>query len=206
LKLTLIPPPPLCTLLRMCEASPLPKEILDCGAGGPFPPLAIFADYGYECRGIDISPERAALALDFANENELALDVRTGDIRSLPYSNESISFIYSFNTIFHMSKSDTAQAVAQMQRVLKTDGILYVNFLSMEDAGYGEGIENVPGEFAQEEEGQPVIHSYYADDEPDDLFTGFQILMKVKRAIDALHHGNWVRMVYLDYYARKLTT
>jgi SAM-dependent methyltransferase len=203
-KLTFVPPPPLCTLLRMCEASPLPKEILDCGAGGAFPPLAVFADYGYACYGIDISPERVQMARRFGEENDLSLDIRAGDMRRLPYADCAFSFVYSLNTIFHMSKVDIARAFQEMDRVLKRAGILYVNFLSTEDGGCGEGIEIAPGEFLQEEAGQQVIHSYYKDDEPDGLFEDYQVVMKVKRSIDALHDGQMHRMVYLDYYARKL--
>jgi ubiquinone/menaquinone biosynthesis C-methylase UbiE len=206
MKLTVVPPPALCTLLRMSEASPLPKQILDCGAGGAVPPLAVFADYGYICHGVDISPERVAMAQHFADENGISLDVRTGDMRHLTLENETYSFVYSINTIFHMSKADTAQAVTEMRRVLMQDGILYVNFLSVDDEGYGEGVENAPGEFAQDEEGHQVIHSYYTDTEPDALFPGFQVLMKVKRDVEALHNGLMVRMVYLDYYARKIAS
>jgi ubiquinone/menaquinone biosynthesis C-methylase UbiE len=204
MKLTVVPPPPLCTLLRMSESSALPKEILDCGAGGVVPPLSVFADYGYRCHGIDISPERVAMARCFADDNDLVLDIQEGDMRELSLADESFSFVYSINTIFHMSKADTAQALREMQRVLRRDGILYVNFLSIDDDGYGEGVENAPGEFAQEEEGQQVVHSYYADNEPDSLFPGFQIVMKVKRSIEALHQGHVNHMVYLDYYARRL--
>jgi SAM-dependent methyltransferase len=203
-KLTLLPPPPLCALLRMCESSPLPKEILDCGAGGPFPPLALFADYGYFCAGVDLSPERAELARQFGAEHGLAFDIREANMCQLPFEDHSFSFVYSINTIFHLSKADSALAVFEMGRVMRPNGILYVNFLSEDDGGYAEGTEQGAGEFFQEEDGQQVLHSYYRDAEPDGLFSSFEIVMKIKRSIDARHAGQMVHLAYLDYYARKL--
>jgi ubiquinone/menaquinone biosynthesis C-methylase UbiE len=203
MKLTLVPPPPLCTLLRLCEASPLPKKILDCGAGGAAPPLSVFADYGYICSGIDISPQRVDLARRFADDTDLPMDLRAGDMRCLPYADNSFSFVYSFNTIFHMSKVDIAQALLEMGRVLADEGILYVNVLSIEDEEYGKGAELAAGEFHQEEDGAQVIHSYFRDDEADTLFDGCEIMMKVKRNITAYRSGKPEQMAYLDYYVRK---
>jgi ubiquinone/menaquinone biosynthesis C-methylase UbiE len=203
MKLTLLPPPPLCTLLRLCEASPLPKKILDCGAGGVAPPLSVFADYGYACSGIDISTQRIQMARRFADEMDLPIDLRTGDMRCLPYDNGSFSFAYSFNTIFHMNKNDIARSLAEMGRVLADGGILYVNLLSTADDGYGVGEVLGPGEFLQVEDGEQVIHSYFLEDEADQLCEGFNVILKVERKITALRGGKPERMVYLDYYSRK---
>ncbi|MCG3218966.1 MAG: SAM-dependent methyltransferase, partial [Candidatus Heimdallarchaeota archaeon] len=39
--------------LKECLNSPLEKVILDCGAGGRQPPLALFNAYEFETHGID---------------------------------------------------------------------------------------------------------------------------------------------------------
>lgn len=46
---------PLYLFLKYCNESSLGKVILDCGAGGESPPLALFYQYDYETNGIDIS-------------------------------------------------------------------------------------------------------------------------------------------------------
>ncbi|MGC1120504.1 MAG: hypothetical protein WBA22_05365 [Candidatus Methanofastidiosia archaeon] len=51
---------PLYAFLRECNASSLEKEVLDCGAGGERPPLALFYEYGYKTLGIDTSDEQIA--------------------------------------------------------------------------------------------------------------------------------------------------
>jgi ubiquinone/menaquinone biosynthesis C-methylase UbiE len=151
-----------------------------------------------------LSPERAELARQFGAEHGLPFDIREGNMCQLPFEDHSFSFVYSINTIFHLSKADSAQAVCEMGRVMRPNGILYVNFLSEDDGGYAEGTEQGAGEFFQEEDGQQVLHSYYRDAEPDGLFSGFEIVMKIKRSIDARHAGQMVHLAYLDYYARKL--
>ena len=45
---------PLYNFLRMVNEHPGEKKILDCGAGGLFPKLGLFAEEGYECYGIEI--------------------------------------------------------------------------------------------------------------------------------------------------------
>jgi len=42
------------SFLDFCNESTLVKSILDCGAGGIYPPLAIFSEYGYETHGLEL--------------------------------------------------------------------------------------------------------------------------------------------------------
>ncbi len=55
-----------------------PGKILDCGAGGPLPPLAIFAQQGFDCWGIDISDQQLEKAKAFAAEHDLTLHLQKG--------------------------------------------------------------------------------------------------------------------------------
>ena len=47
---------PLYMLLWHWEQTSLPKEVLDCGAGGKHPPLALFLAQGYRTAGLDSDP------------------------------------------------------------------------------------------------------------------------------------------------------
>jgi SAM-dependent methyltransferase len=76
---------PLYTFLKYCENSRLPKEILDCGAGGKEPPLYIFHLLGYGSHGVDISEEQLKKARDFCDKKGVELDTRKGDMRNLPF-------------------------------------------------------------------------------------------------------------------------
>ncbi|MCY6371149.1 methyltransferase domain-containing protein [Clostridium ganghwense] len=60
-------------------------------------------------------------------------------MRYLPFEDESISYIYCYNTIFHMKKIDISKAIDEIKRVLKPGGLCFVKFLSVNDFGYGYG-------------------------------------------------------------------
>lgn len=181
---------PLYGFLKECNASPLEKEVLDCGAGGNHPPLALFYEHGYKTYGIDISDEQVALAQKFCKENDIDLNITKGNICNIPFRTESLSFIYSINTVCHLSKKDTATAMKEIERVLKPEGLCFINFVSVDDVCYGDGEEVGKGEFVQEFDWYPGIvkegHvcSYYEDTEPDEYFQSFEIIRKEKRIIE----------------------
>jgi len=78
------------TFLKIIKSSPLDKNVLDCGAGGHRPPLALFKLKGYETCGVDISDKALQLASNFAELNHLNLNIQKGDMRNLPFDDESI--------------------------------------------------------------------------------------------------------------------
>lgn len=191
--------------LRFCEDSKLEKKILDCGAGGRIPPLYIFRMFGYKTQGVDVSEEQIRKARAFCAEKEVDLGIEKGDMRDLPFEDSSFSFAYSHDTICHMPKKEIAIAMEEMKRVLKKDGLLYVNFFSTEDSRFGEGKKVGNGEFVHDEHGCKELHSYFRDDEPDRFFVGLEILAKQKRVLEtsAMASGKKRVRAYLDYVARK---
>ena len=54
------------------SGAPAPK-VLDCGAGGPVPPLALFGQQGFEAWGIDRSQHELDLARGFGQEHGIEL-------------------------------------------------------------------------------------------------------------------------------------
>jgi ubiquinone/menaquinone biosynthesis C-methylase UbiE len=110
---------PLYEFLRRCNASPLAKEVLDCGAGGSHPPLSLFYHYGYKTYGIEIAEEALTEAQRFCAENDIALNIIGGDMRSIPFPDERFSFVYSYNAIDFMTKPDIAVSMREITRVLR---------------------------------------------------------------------------------------
>jgi ubiquinone/menaquinone biosynthesis C-methylase UbiE len=81
--------------LSYCNQSDLEKIVLDCGAGGNCPPLALFSEFGYKTYGIEVSDSQIEKARTFSKEHNVELNISKGDITSLTFEDESISFIYS---------------------------------------------------------------------------------------------------------------
>jgi ubiquinone/menaquinone biosynthesis C-methylase UbiE len=189
--------------LNYCDESNLEKTVLDCGAGGNCPPLAIFLEHGYRTYGIEISDSQIEKAKKFSEQYGLELNISKGDMRKLPFADESISFIYSYNSIFHMTKKDIAKSISEIKRVLKPEGICCLNFLSVSDECYGEGKELGENEFLQVERGENVIHTYYNIDEAEKHFRDMKILFKENRVLEWMCEGEKIKQGYIDYIVKK---
>ena len=190
--------------LNYCNEIDLDKSVLDCGSGGNCPPLALFSELGYKTYGIELSDSQIEEAKIFSKEHDLELNISKGDIRKLPFEDESISFIYSYNTIFHMKKEDITKAVNEIKRVLKPGGICLINFLSINDSDYGQGEKIGEGEFVQIERGEKVIHTYYDIEEGEKHFKDMNILFKENRILERLYEGKKIKQGYIDYIAQKI--
>jgi ubiquinone/menaquinone biosynthesis C-methylase UbiE len=195
--------PQLYRFLSCCNQSDLEKVVLDCGAGGECPPLALFAQHGYQTYGIEICDSQIQKANEFADKHGLTLNISKGDMRKLQFEDESIGFVYSYNSIFHMHKSDIIKSINEIKRVLKPGGLCCLNFLSKDDGDYGKGRKAGEDEFWQVEHGGEVIHAYYDIDEAENSFDGMEILFKENRLLERIYEGEKIKQGYIDYIIRK---
>ncbi|TFG11239.1 class I SAM-dependent methyltransferase [Candidatus Thorarchaeota archaeon] len=186
---------------RLFPDNQVEKSVLDCGAGGKIPPLGLLHKLGFDTCGIDILDEQIEMVRRFEEEHDVDLNIQKADMTEIPFDDESFGYVYSQNSIFHLTKYDTAKAMHEMKRVLRPQGFLYVNFLSVKDEGYGEGEEVGPGEWRALEHGESTVHSYYGDGEPDQYFADTRIILREKRILDSRNHNR--KMVYIEYIARK---
>ena len=190
---------PLYQFLRQCNASSLERRVLDCGAGGSEPPLSLFHQYGYETFGIEIATEALDEAGRFCRENDMPLKIFRGDMRKIPFAGESFGSVYSFNAIFFMTKPDIARAMREMERVLRPEGLIYVNFVSVDEPDSGPFCETAPARDLLKSE----RFAQHEDDEADVYFEAFEIQRKEKRTVDKAHGSGRLLQVYIEYIARK---
>jgi ubiquinone/menaquinone biosynthesis C-methylase UbiE len=189
---------PLYEFLRQCNASPLEKSVLDCGAGGSTPPLSLFYRHGYRTFGIDNSEEAWKEAQRFCVENNMRLNIAGADMRSIPFPAESFSFVYSFNAIDFMTKPDIAIAMREITRVLKPGGLCYVNFLSVDDAESWEPFCKAAVNRLKSEG-----FSHFEDSEADAFFEAYTIQRKEKRLVEKLWEGRLLKQADIGYIAEK---
>ncbi len=181
--------------------------VLDCGAGGNNPPLQVFSGCGYETYGIEISGETLKQAQNFCRENNMKLDILKGDMRKIPFKEETFSFVYSWNAIHMMSKEDVALTMMEIERIMKAKGLCFVNFVSADEPPPTDAMETRKGEFLKETSWRgvecPNIDSYFEDNEADVFFSNFEILHKEKRIIERITRGKKELQAYIDYIAQK---
>jgi SAM-dependent methyltransferase len=196
------------SFLKLIETSPLEKKILDCGAGGPKPPLALFYSFGYNANGIDISGLQIKRAKEFCDKNNIRIDFREGDMRSIPFEDESFSHIFTQHSICHLKKDDAKKAIEEMHRVLRKGGYCFVDFMSVDcsyfrDATLGDEIGKDEFQYT-DDDGELVLHCFYEDYEPDIFFDKFEIVRKDKIQSEHRSGPSQRTDVYLYYYLKKL--
>jgi len=175
------------------------RSILDCGCGGPVPPLAIFAEQGMEATGIDVSERQLEQARAFAERTGLSIRLRNADMRDLPFPDASFDYVYEHYSMCHLSRTDTAQAVSEMRRVVKPGGLAFLGVISTESwppSSYGE--ERAPGERWMVEDGDEVRHSLFSDAQSDRLVAGWDVLLKEKAVLhvggEELSEADWAAL------------
>ncbi|MGD8565369.1 MAG: class I SAM-dependent methyltransferase [Candidatus Bathyarchaeota archaeon] len=185
---------PLYKFLRHCNNSPLDKTVLDCGAGGDDPPLQLFHEYGYKTFGVEVAENPFSQAKELCRKHHMKLKILKGDMRHLPFKSESFSFVYSFNAIFFMTKNDIAVSIKEVERVLKSRGLFFVNFISVDEPDESPFCKPFLGN---------QRFSKHEDDEPDRYFSNFEIIHKEKRITDKKSHDKRLVQAYIDYIAEK---
>ena len=175
------------------------NKILDCGAGGSIPPLILFYQNGFNCSGIDISIESLELARSFCSEKDIPIQFTHADMRSMPFEDAEFDFVFEHYSMCHLTKADTKKAISEMKRVLKNGGFAYLGVISCETWPL-LGKEICPGEWVQAENGNSVTHSFFTDEDADNLVSDWEILQKEKRVlwrtnqIDAINEQDWIKM------------
>jgi ubiquinone/menaquinone biosynthesis C-methylase UbiE len=146
------------------------------------PPLTLFAQHGFAAYGIDISDQALQKAHTYASEHSITLHLQPADMRDIPFDDQSFSFVYTYESLCHLSKSDQQDVISEMHRILRPLGYLLVDFMSQNCSYYGDpslGDEIRPGEFqSTDNEGNPVLHTFFTDTEADPFFTYFNLHRK----------------------------
>ncbi|QVK20720.1 class I SAM-dependent methyltransferase [Mycoplasmatota bacterium] len=157
------------------------KRILDCGAGGELPPLALFASNGFDAVGIDISVDQIEASQKFAKEHDLNIALSQGDMRKLPFADETFDYVYEHFSLCHLNKEDTQHAVNEMYRVLKKGGLCFIGVIS-EDTWpkslFGE--EKANGKYVMQQGTEETTHYIYSDIETNSLVSKWKVLEKEK--------------------------
>lgn len=207
---------PVYGFLSMLTAQGIPdaktpkSKVLDCGAGGPVPPVALFARQGFDAFGVDISEMQLEKARQFCQMQGVSVDLRQADMRQLPFDDAAFDYVYEHYSMCHLSKADTAKAMREMQRVLKPGGMAFLGVISADcwpKSLFGE--EKAPGEFWMVEDDEPALHSMFSDTEADRLAADWEIVSKSKQVRymreDALEMGIAEWMDLLDELDERCT-
>jgi len=156
------------------------KTVLDCGAGGRRPPLALFHEYGFKTTGIEISTSQIEASKEYEKKHNMDLNIIQGDMLDLNFPDESFTCVYSFNSSIHLSKKDTPAKQMYL------------------------GEERAPGEcWMMGRNGEEVLHTLFSEEETDEIMKGHEILLKYKQELTMKLGDELLDDAYIHYYIRK---
>jgi SAM-dependent methyltransferase len=141
---------------------------------------------GYRVFGLDNSPEAIAATRQRLADECLEADLRLQSMtEKLPYEHSFFDAVVSVQVIHHADMATIRGIVAEINRVLKEGGVLFVTVPKLRNQG--ESFEQLePNTFVPldgPEEGLP--HRYFAPEELQEVFEGYDI---VDIHVDAWDH------------------
>jgi ubiquinone/menaquinone biosynthesis C-methylase UbiE len=101
-------------------------RVLDVGCGDAALAVAL-AQRGARVTGVDVDPNMLAAGRARVAANGVAADLRQGDIRTLPFADDSFDIVLAVTVLCFVD--DAAQAVREMTRVLNPGGRLVIGEL-----------------------------------------------------------------------------
>jgi len=97
-------------------------KILDVGCGN-CRNLLPFANSGFECHGIDFSPNMVEAAKENCKKNKIKVKLNVADADELPYKNAYFDYLISLSVIHHLDTKDKRiKAMQEIKRVLRPGG------------------------------------------------------------------------------------
>jgi len=99
------------------------KEVLDAGCGVGYGVEILAAGGATSVTAVDIDPTAVAEANSRFGEH--AKEIVEGDLMQLPFADDSFDLVVCFETIEHVQ--DGRQALGELRRVLRPDGVLVVS-------------------------------------------------------------------------------
>ena len=167
------------------------KRVLDLGCGVGRHALAM-AREGLETYALDGSAAGIAHLQAEAKRNGLLIDAQNGLMTALPYADAYFDYILSFNVIYHGDETIVQQAIAEIHRVLKPNGLYQGTMLSKRNNRFGRGKEIAPNTFiVEDEEEKDHPHFYCNAAELMRLFTRFELISLIDQEQGASGSWHW---------------
>lgn len=157
------------------------KRILDIGSG--YGKHSIYlSKNNFDVTSVDINVRMLECLREYIDRNHISnINLMQADINELPFKSDIFDVIICSSVIHHQNLEGVKKSISEMYRVLKKDGCIVVDFMSVEDDSFGLGEEVEKNTFVGSREGEEDIPHYYTDiDQLNILFKSFRKIEIIK--------------------------
>lgn len=159
------------------------RRFLDSGCG-PGRHAMYFADKGFLVTGLDQSRQALEYLEAWARREQRVLDIREGDLCAMPFGAEAFDCIVDYNASYHTDTAGYRQAVAELHRVLRPGGEVFLTLPSQRDAVYRQAApEERRDRFTVVHAADGRPHFYAPREELAALFPGFSLALPIREVI-----------------------
>ncbi len=123
--------------------------------------------------GVDVSPGALKMAVECSERRGLDIKFLAADICHLPFADESFDIIWCYGVIQHLMSDERELAVSEFRRLLRKEGLLFIEVFGEEDMRYG-GIEVEHNTFRRK---NGIIYHYFNEFELNGLLGGFSCII-----------------------------
>lgn len=116
-------------------------DLLDLGTGLGRHAI-YFSKQGFNVTAMDISDYGVQYLKTWAAKENQLINAEVGDMLSLNYSNQSFDCIFAYHVISHTDSIGMKKTIAEIERVLKPNGEVYLSFCSKESTEFIENRSN----------------------------------------------------------------
>lgn len=167
------------------------KNILDFGCGLGRHSI-FFSKQGFHVSAFDLSNEGTEHLKEWAEKENLSIEIINADMLSLPYKDDSFDALFAYHVISHTDSKGIKKIISEISRVLKVGGEIFLSLCSKEtwsfnEAGYPKLDENT---VIKTDEGpeKGIPHFYVTLDDILNLFADYDI-EKIRHTDDCYFSG-----------------
>lgn len=117
------------------------------------------------------------ILLDFSmnslRNSSVGCDRVLGNVKSLPFGDNTFDAIISIHILEHLLEKERYHAMNELHRVLKNNGLIFLESFSVDDFRFGNGDEIERNTFLR---GNGIITHYFEMDEFSSLLNNFHII------------------------------
>jgi len=169
------------------------KKLLDLGCGLGRHSI-FFSQQGFDVSAFDLSADGVSHLRNWAVKETIRIDVKIADMLSLPYDDCTFDCLFAYHVISHTDTVGMKKIMAEIKRVLKPQGEIYITLCSKETWSFAEaGFPKIDENTIRKTDDGPekdVPHFYSNLDDIIELFseTGLELL-RIRHTDDCYYDG-----------------